>query len=348
MYRREFLKIAALAPMGFRAAHPSASVPRERRAYLGTAQAIHVFATEKDKWVALQEIPCEAPSCLALHPFAPVLYATNEVQEYQGFPCGSVTVFAVGRDGHLSLLQRVRLSLSATLPRSIAISPDGAYAVVSAHGGGSYNLFGIDREGLLGSIRGVVKEVGSGVHLEQQESSHPQHACFDSNGHILAADLGTDRIHVLSMRGGVLNLHKRYQVVSGAGPSKIAVHPAGSFVIVSNRLNESTCVYSYDSLSGTVGEQRETLPGRAMAFHPQRSTVLIEKDKSLDLYLWHGNTGRLRLLNSVNIRGTVASMIPGHNSIMLTSGNEVACLSLDDLSLQHVPVQLSISSVLRT
>lgn len=346
MYRREFLKMAAFAPVGFSVAPMPASVHNERHAYLGTSEAIHVFAIEKEKWIPLQEVACEAPSCFALHPFAPILYVTNELQEFQGLPCGSVTVFAIGRDGHLSLVQRIRLSLSATLPRSIAISPDGAYAIVSAYGGGSYNLFDIDRKGLLGCIRGVVKETGRGVDLAQQESSHPQHASFDSSGHIVAADLGTDRIHVLSTSGGTLNLHQRYQVTSGAGPSTIAIHPTGPFVAVSNRLNESICVYPYDSLRGAVGELRESLPGRAMAFQQRRSMLVVEREKSLDLYLWHGNTGQLRLRNSVSLPGTVTSMVSGHNSTLLAFGNELACMSLDDLSLRHVPVNLPFRCVL--
>ena len=347
MHRREFLKIAALTPVGFRMAPIPASINSERHVYLGTQHAIHVFAVEQGKWLPLQEVACEAPSCLVLHPFVPILYATNEVQEFQGLPCGSVTVFAIGRDGHLSLIQRIRLSLSATLPRSMAISPHGAYAVVTAHGGGAYNLFSIDRRGSLGCVQGVAKEIGSGVHLEQ-ESSHPQHACFDNNGHIVAADLGTDRIHILSTYGGTLNLHKRYQMVPGAGPSTLAVHPEGSFVAVSNRLNESVCVYQYDSLRGTLGELHETLPGRAMAFQAQRSMLIVEKCKSLDLYLWHGNTGRLRLLNSVNIPGIVSSIVPGHSSILLVFGNEIASMSLDDLSLQRIPVHRSSNCILRT
>jgi len=348
MYRREFLKMVALAPVGFRVAPMPASIPSERHAYLGTSDAIHVFAIEQEKWIPLQEVACEAPSCLARHPFAPILYATNELQEFQGLPCGSVTVFAIGKDGRLSLVQRIRLSLSATLPRSIAVSPDGAYAIVPAHGGGSYNLFDIDRKGLLGCIRGVVKESGSSVDLAQQESSHPQHACFDNSGHIVAADLGTDRIHVLSTSDGTLNLHKRYQMPSGAGPSTIAVHPTGSFVAVSNRLNESICVYPYDSLRGAVGELRESLQGRAMAFQQRRSMLMVEREKRLGLYLWHGNTGQLRLLSSVNIPGAVTSMVPGHNSILLGFGNELACMSLDDLSLRHIPVDLPFRCVLRT
>ena len=347
MQRREFLKIAALTPVGFRMTPMRASIHRESYAYVGTPQAIHVFAAGGEKWIPLQEVACEAPSCLALHPFAPILYATNEVQEFQGLPCGSVTAFAIGRDGHLSLIQRIRLSLSATLPRSIAISPDGAYAIVTAHGGGSYNLFSIEREGSLGCILGVVKEAGSGVHLEQQESSHPQHACFDNSGHIVAADLGTDRVHVLSTSGGTLNLHRRYEMTAGAGPSTIAVHPTGSFIVVSNRLNETICVHQYDSLRGVIGELCETLRGRTMAFQPQSSMLIVEKGKSLDLYLWNGNTGRLRLINSVNISSNVSSIVPGHSSTLLVLENQIASMSLDNLSLQRIPVPQALSCIFR-
>jgi 6-phosphogluconolactonase len=339
MHRREFLKVATLTPMAFHLGQMRAAVREERFAYLGTPRAIHVFTIRRGKWALLQEIACEAPSCLALHPSMPVLYATNEIREFQGFPTGSVTAFEVGADGHLTQIQRTKLSLSATLPRSIAISSDGAYALITAHGGGSYNLFSINHDGSLGYICGVVKEIGSGLHPEYQETSHPQHACFDGNGHILAADLGTDRIHVLSLGDGSLRLQGRHQVEPGAGPAKVAVHPAGAFIAASNSLNNSICVYRYDSSRGLVGEQVVALPGRAMVLHSERSMLIVDTGKSLDLYRWHSNTGQLRLLHPVDIRGTVTAMHAGQGSLLLASGKEVVRMSLDDLSMERASLK---------
>jgi 6-phosphogluconolactonase len=346
MYRREFLKIAALTPMAFHLGQMKAAVRDGRFAYLGTPQALYVFTIRRGKWALLQEIACEAPSCLALHPSMPVLYATNEVREFQGFPTGSVTAFEVGADGHLTQIQRTKLSLSATLPKSIAISPDGAYALITAHGGGSYNLFSINHDGSLGYIRGVVKEIGSGLHPEYQASSHPQHACFDGNGHILAADLGTDRIHVLSLADGGLHLQGRHQVAPGAGPAKVAVHPAGAFIAISNSLNDSICVCRYDSLRGFVGEQVVALPGRAMVLHSERSMLIVDTGKSLDLYQWHSNTGQLRLLHSVDVRGAVTAMHASQGSILLASGKEVVRMSLDDLSMEREPLKQPVHCLL--
>jgi 6-phosphogluconolactonase len=346
MLRRDFLKVAALTPMALHLGQMKAAVREERFAYLGTPQALHVFTIRRGTWELLQEIACETPSCLALHPSAPVLYATNEVHEFSGFPTGSVTVFEVGANGCLTQVQRVKLSLSATLPRSITISPDGDYALITAHGGGSYNVFSITREGLLGDIRGVVKESGRGFYAESQESSHPQHACFDGNGHILATDLGTDRIHVLSLVDGGLRLEGRHQVEPGAGPAKVAVHPSGAFIAISNSLNHSVCVYRYDSLRGVIGEQVVALPGRSMVLHPQRSMLIVDTGKSLELYRWHRNTGQLRLLHTVYVRGPVTAMHVGQGSILVASGKEIICISLDDLSMRRVPLNQPVRCML--
>jgi 6-phosphogluconolactonase len=346
MHRREFLKVAALTPMAFHLGQMRAAVRDEKIAYLGTPQALHVFTMRRGRWALLQEIACEAPSCLALHPSMPVLYATNEVREFQGFPTGSVTAFEVGADGHLTQIQRTKLSLSATLPRSIAISPDGTYALITAHGGGSYNLFSINHDGALGYIRGVVKEIGSSLHPEYQETSHPQHACFDGKGHILATDLGTDRIHVLSLADGSLRLQGRHQVAPGAGPAKVTVHPAGAFIAISNSLNNSVCVYRYDSLLGIVGERVVALPGHAMVLHSERSMLIVGTGKSLDLYRWQSNTGQLRLLHSVDVRGTVTAMHAGQGSILLASGKEVVRMSLDDLSMECAPLNQPVHCLL--
>jgi 6-phosphogluconolactonase len=51
----------------------------------------------------------------------------------------------------------------------------------------------------------------------------------------------------------------------GAGPRHLAFHPDGKHVFVSNELNNTVAVYSYDAASGTLHEQQvvETLPHNA-------------------------------------------------------------------------------------
>jgi 6-phosphogluconolactonase len=110
------------------------------------------------------------------------LYVVNEVDRYGDLPTGSVETFAIGIDGTLRSAGLMPLSLSATLPRHLVLSPDGRSAVVSVHGGGAYNLLEVEEDKQLGQTLGIFKEVGSGWHVEHQRSAHPQMAAFDQRG----------------------------------------------------------------------------------------------------------------------------------------------------------------------
>src|ERR1035437_4093863 len=127
---------------------------------------------------------CDNPSCLTLQPSRKFLYAVNEIDEYQGLPTGTVEAYSIdARDGRLTLLNRQPLSLSATAPRHLAISPDGSKLIVAVHGGGSYNVLPLHTDGSLERVSGILKEVGSGPAQERQHASHPQMVLFDTTRH---------------------------------------------------------------------------------------------------------------------------------------------------------------------
>src|SRR5258708_6139437 len=122
-----------------------------------------------------------------------------EVDEYEGLPLGTVEAYAInGVNGTLKLVNRQRLSLSATAPRHAAISPDGRALVVAVHGGGAYNVLPLGKDGSVGAVSGILKETGSGPH-DKQRSAHPQMVVFDHAGRVVTADLGSDRLSVLKL-----------------------------------------------------------------------------------------------------------------------------------------------------
>ena len=162
------------------------------------------------RWRPASVVASAAPSSLALDAGERFLYAVNAVDEYEGLPTGTVEAYAIyAADGSLKLINRQKLSLSATAPRHAAVSPDGRALVVAVHGGGAYNVLPLGKDGSVGAVSGILKETGSGPH-DRQRSAHPQMVVFDRAGRGVTADLGSDRLSVLKLNTARLSIAGRY------------------------------------------------------------------------------------------------------------------------------------------
>jgi 6-phosphogluconolactonase len=204
------------------------------------------------RWKPAGVVSSAAPSSLALEARERFLYAVNEVDEYEGLPSGTVEAYAIDdADGSLTLVNRQRLSLSATAPRHAAISPDGRALVVAVHGGGAYNVLPLGEDGGVGEVSGILKETGSGPR-DVQTSAHPQMVVFDRAGRLVTEDLGSDRLSVLSLDAARLNILGRYSARAGDGPRQIGFHPDGRLLFVANELDASVVCYRYDMSEGRI------------------------------------------------------------------------------------------------
>jgi 6-phosphogluconolactonase (cycloisomerase 2 family) len=328
--RRDFLRIAgysSLSAMSTRLAWPSVANKEKRHAvaprfvYVGHAgrssvaangseHGIEVFAIEGERWSRTGAVASNHPSYLTLHPTERFLYAINEVDRYENLPSGSVEAYAVdAKNGSLTLLNRQPLSLSATSPRHMAVSPDGRALVVAVHGGGAYNVLPIDVDGRLGRVSGILKETGSGPDEEHQQAAHPQMVIFDRMGRLLSADMGSDKLSVFTMNGGRLRVESRSEARAGSGPQHIALHSSGSLLFVANGLDASVSSYGYDEKNGRILNQVEHVPmtrnrcgekgAVVMAMHPSGEFVYTAHRSGGDgIRVWRSNssTGALRVI----------------------------------------------------
>ena len=144
--RREFVRGAA----GL-VALPYLPLPSPRFAYVASGEgAVHVFLVQGEHWTKIQRVSSPAPACVLLSPSRQTLYVANELEAHEGLPRGTVEAFRIDPlDGRLTLLSRRPLSLSATRPRHMALSPDGKLLAVAAYGGGIYNVFSVAEDGSL-------------------------------------------------------------------------------------------------------------------------------------------------------------------------------------------------------
>lgn len=285
------------------------SASESHAAVNGFAHGIGVFTIEGDRWRRTSTVASDHPSFLALHPSERFLYAINEVNWYNNLPTGTVEAYAANaKDGSLTLLNRQPLSLSATAPRHMAVSPDGRALVVAVHGGGAYNVLPIDEGGKLARVSGILKETGSGPNEEHQQAAHPQMVMFDRMGRLLGADMGSDRLSVFTLDDGKLSVAARTEALAGSGPRHMELHPRGNLLFVANGLDASLSCYGYDAKNGKVLKQLEcvsTVKNRngeksavVMAMHPS-GEFLYTAHRSGDggVTVWQSNsTGALRLV----------------------------------------------------
>jgi 6-phosphogluconolactonase len=270
--RREFLCGAAgvLALPHLQAA----AVPARQFAYVASGVgSLHVFSAQDEQWTEIQRVASRAPACVLLSPSQRILYVANAVEMHQGLPCGTVEAFQIdAQRGSLTLLSRQPLSLSATQPRHMALSPDGKLLAVAAYGGGIYNLFPLQADGSLGRPDNIFKDAGCGPHSTLQAAAHPHTLLFDAGGrHLLSSDFGSDRLSVFAVEEGRLWRRMQRSTGAGSGPGACVLHPSGAFFYAWHDLEGTLACYRYHD--GTVGEtiQRLSFPGSvegALAIHP--------------------------------------------------------------------------------
>ncbi len=308
--RREFVRGAA-GMVALQQLHQSpAEVPLQRSAFAYVASgegSLHVFSLRDEVWSRIQRVPSRAPACILLSPAQRTLYVANEVEVHEGLPRGTVEAFNIDpRDGRLTLLGRQPLSLSATCPRHMALSPDGRLLAVAAYGGGLYNLFPIAEDGSVGHPSSIYKEAGCGRHAQLQASAHPHTLVFDANGrHLLSSDFGSDRLSVFAVEDVRLRRTMQPFAGEGSGPGACALHPAGTTFYAWHELENTLACYRYDGSSGILGEriQRLSFPGsaggahstKALALHPSGRMLYTTQATRNQLSAWRidAESGRL-------------------------------------------------------
>jgi 6-phosphogluconolactonase len=318
--RREFVRGAA----GL-VALPYLPSPSPSFAYVASGDgAVHVFLVQGERWTNIQRVSSPAPACVLLSPSQQTLYVANEVEAHEGLPRGTVDAFRIDPlDGRLTFSSRIPLSLSATRPRHMALSPDGKVLAVAAYGGGIYNVFPVAEDGSLGQPPSIFKDAGSGVDPQLQGAAHPHSLVFDSTGRrLLASDFGSDRLSVFAVKDGALQRLAQRPTGRGSGPGATVLHPGGSLVYTWHELESTLACYRYDATSGTMGEliQRLGFPSPSagtVAMHPSGHMLYT----SQGVWQIDGGSGRLTRTEQVLASATQISAAPDGGSIYILEGS---------------------------
>jgi 6-phosphogluconolactonase len=247
---------------------------REIRVYVGTytsngGKGIYLYSLDAETG-ALRLVKTVVgvvnPSFLALTPDRRFLYAVNEVDAYYGKPEGALSAFAVDpQSGDLRFLNQQ--SSKGAAPCHLSFDGSGRYVFVANYGGGCVAVFPIEPDGKLGAAVDHVRHRGSGMNPERQAGPHA-HCIMGApgNGHVLAVDLGLDKILAYSFDAGAGKLapsvHPSTNSKPGSGPRDLIFHPNGRWAYVIHELESLITVYAYDAEKGTLRERqtRSSLP----------------------------------------------------------------------------------------
>ena len=207
-----------------------------------------------------------SPSFLALHPSRALLYAVNEIGDYEGKPAGSVSAFAIDRKtGLLTLINRQ--SSGGGGPAHISTDRKGTHVLVANYGGGSVAALPTAQDGSLQPMTGFVQHTGSSVNPARQKSPHAHSIDLDPEGQrAYVADLGLDKILIYrydASKGTLTPSDPPFATVEpGSGPRHVAMHPSGRFAYVINEMVLTVTAFARDAASGglTALQTISTLP----------------------------------------------------------------------------------------
>lgn len=302
------------------------------------AGTLHVICGARGRWERMGAFATERPMALAAHPTLPIVYAANGVKRYRHEPRGTMEAFLIDRaSGRVEPLARQALSLSATEPRSLAVSPDGKSLLVAAFGGGAYNVLPLDTAGVPGAPSTILKQVGRGAHAVEQTSAHPAAVVFHPEGWAVAADFGADRLDSLTADGAGLAVTQRMPCGPGSGPAALAVHRGGGLVVAMQRLRPALMLYRTTG-SGALAALEEVglaAAPSAMAFHSERDvlyTTMQKGSRGSQLLTWQINaaTGSLKKAAESSIpTAEIRGMTPGRTELWLASERGLIAVALD-------------------
>jgi 6-phosphogluconolactonase len=279
---------------------------------------------------------------MAVHPSGRFLYASNEVENYDGkFSGGGILTFAINQtDGTISHV--ASLPSMGVYPAYVAINKPGTQLVIANHGNydasvrvvkkngvpeiervwddGTVAVFPVKADGSLSPASDVaILERTTSVDEYSQRSAHAHSANFDpTNRMVFACDKGTDRVYtfLVDAAKGTLTPAKVLKTTPGIAPRHSSFHPRLPYVFAINERESSLSSYRYDVKTGDV-EVVQTIPTIPADFtkrsspadvhvHPNGKFVYGSNrgHDSIAIFRIDESNGRMTLVDIVSTGGT--------------------------------------------
>ena len=279
----------------------------------GNGRGIHIFTVDRATGamtpIGVYELGT-SPSCLVVNAAGTRLYSANETDRVGETKEGTVSAFAIGEDGGLTLLNSV--TSGGAGPTYVSLDPSGRFLFVANYFGGSVAVFPILPDGQLGDASDVKVDEGEigtrratnappgSFAFSGHDRTHAHQILPDPSGKfVVHVDLGLDTIYVWKFDGerGTLtpNDPASVSLPPGDGPRHFHFHPNGRWFYSIQEEGSTIVLFDYDGEKGrlTARQTISTLPA-GYAGSNFCSEILVSADGR---FVYAGN----RLHDSIGI-----------------------------------------------
>ena len=256
------------------------------------------------------------PSFLAIHPNRRLLYAVNELRNFQGSASGAVSAFSISpENGDLTFLNQQ--PTGGGDPCHLVVDATGKYVLVVNYTGGSVCVLPIS-DGRLGPATEFIQHERPGTPQPNQRPPHPHSVNLDAaNRFAVVADAGLDLtvVYRFDANAGTLTPNDPPSTAQppGTGPRHFTFHPDGQrFAYVINESGSSVTAFAYDARRGVL-DPIHTLPTLPEDYEGRNSTAEIVAHPS-GKFIYGSNRGHNSIaIFSVN-QATGRLTAVGHES----------------------------------
>ena len=230
--------------------------------FQGKGRGVYFCEPEREGLRVLNIATCGNPSFLCFDRKKDMVYAVNEMKEFQHAFGGGVTRISM-RDGEPRILQAE--GTGGTDPCHIDISPDGTLLAVANFASGGVTVFTRGSEGEL-LDRNVFIHEGSGPDPVRQKGPHAHAVIFSRSVPMMfVPDLGIDALKAYWAGNGNVEPAPEYDVElpPGSGPRSGIFSRDERFFYLICELSSQIFVFSFDKGRMNLLQQAEVLPEAA-------------------------------------------------------------------------------------
>lgn len=270
--------------------------------YLGNGQGICLWEFDESTGeVRLEESWPEAlnASWLTISPDGKMLYAVNELDDYEGTMGGALSAYRIDMQGYLAADSI--LPVMGAAPCHVSCDGSGRHVFTANYNGGSMSCFRLSPDGGLAEMDGQLvhsfgeKENADGRerlrHPVRQEKPHV-HSAAVKDGFVWVADLGTDEIscYELDEEGKPGKCAASVFLEAGSGPRSFAFSQAGNMVYVTCELKNRIAVYRWEKEERRLSfvQMVSSLPEEEAGVGSSIGGIVISDDGR---YIYVGNRG---------------------------------------------------------
>lgn len=264
------------------------------------------FNPKDGSLIPIQQVSSTNPSWIELDPSRRFLYVCYSLRDEKGLVFGSIEAYSINpQTGMLQLLNHLPIKSG---PAQLTVAPDGKHLVIANYFFGDYTLVSIESDGSIGTIKSQLKNTGKGPQ-RRQDSPHPHAVTFDPHKQFVgAADLGIDKVETFRLLGDSLERISERSVPAGMGPRHIAFSHNSKTLYVIGELDGKIIAFAYDSTTGQIGNELQTVPTSPLGYSgPQSGAEIVVHP-----------TGKFLYASNRGSRSIVGYRIDQHNGKLST------------------------------